>query len=77
MYAPSDSFYERRVGVAWCSICREYSAAMVFVPRNEHLPDLLADLSMPERDRLARSEVKLLDHLDRLVRRGIWPARQP
>jgi hypothetical protein len=76
-YAPSDRFYERCVGLAWCSICREYSSAMVFVPRNEHLRDLLANLPRHERERLAHSEVKLLDYLDRLVRRGIWPTRQP
>ncbi|MFI6263201.1 hypothetical protein [Micromonospora sp. NPDC051006] len=50
---------------------------MVFVPRNERLSDLLADLPTPERERLARSEVKLLDHLDRLVRRGTCPTGQP
>jgi hypothetical protein len=72
-HPPSDSRYERCVGLAWCSNCREYSGAMVFVPRDEHLPDPLADLSMSERERLVRSEVKLLDHLDRLVRRGSWP----
>lgn len=74
-YAPSDRFYERCVGLVWCSTCREYSSPMVFVPRNEHLRDLLADLPMPGRERLARSEVKLLDYLERLVRRGIWPTR--
>lgn len=76
-YAPSNSSYERCVGLAWCSTCREYSGAMVFVPQSEHLPDLLADLPTPERERLVRSEVKLLDYLDRLVRRGTWPLRQP
>ncbi|MGW1453260.1 hypothetical protein ACWCO3_34275, partial [Micromonospora sp. NPDC002411] len=29
--------------------------------------DPLADLPMPERERLVRSEVKLLDYLDRLA----------
>ncbi|PYC72984.1 hypothetical protein C7C45_07745 [Micromonospora arborensis] len=77
LYAPSDKFYERCVGLAWCSNCREYSGAMVFVPRNERLRDLLADLPTAERERLARSEVKLLDYLDRLARQGIWPPRQP
>jgi hypothetical protein len=75
--APSDSSYERCVGLAWCSTCREYSGAMVSVPRSEHLPDLLADLPTAERERLARSEMKLLDYLDRLVRRGTWPTHQP
>jgi hypothetical protein len=74
-YAPSDSSYERCVGLTWCSSCREYSGAMVHVPRDEHLPDALADLPRSERERLARSEVKLLDYLDRLARRGAWPPR--
>lgn len=74
-YAPSDSSYERCIGLAWCSICREYSGAMVYVSRDEHLPDALADLPVIERERLARSEVKLLDYLDRLARRGAWPPR--
>ncbi|WFE53332.1 hypothetical protein [Micromonospora sp. WMMD1155] len=77
LYAPSDRLYERCVGLAWCSSCREYSAATVFVPRNEDLWEPLAELPTPERERLVRSEVKLLDHLDRLVRRGIRPADQP
>lgn len=46
-------------------VCREYSSAMVSVPRGEHLADLLAGLPELERERLARSEVKL----DRLARR--------
>ncbi|WP_159104401.1 hypothetical protein [Plantactinospora sp. BB1] len=74
-YPPTDRFYERCVGLAWCSNCREYSGGMVFVPRDERLPDLLAELPTPERERLVRSEAKLLDHLDRLVRRGTWPGR--
>jgi hypothetical protein len=76
-YAPSDSLYERCVGLAWCSSCREYSGTMVFVPKDERVPDLLAEMPASERERLFRSEVKLLDHLDRLVRRGSWPGRQP
>ena len=69
-YGPSD---ERCVGLAWCSACRECSAAMVHVPRREHLPDALVGLPADERERLARSEMKLLDYLDRLARRGAWP----
>jgi hypothetical protein len=46
---------------------------MVYVPRGEHLTDVLADLPAVQRDQLARSEVKLLDYLDRLARRGAWP----
>jgi hypothetical protein len=76
-YAPSHDLYVRCVGLAWCSICREYSGAMVSAPRDEHLPDVLADLPVAERERVAGSEVRLLDYLDRLVRRGVWPIRQP
>jgi hypothetical protein len=76
-YTPSDSSYERCVGLAWCSSCREYSGSMVFVPRHERLLDLLADLPTDERERLVRSEVRLLDYLDRIVRRGSWPVRRP
>lgn len=71
-YGPSDSSYERCISLSWCSTCREYSGAMVYVPRGEHLVDLLADLPAPEREQVTRSEAKLLDHLDRLVRRGAW-----
>ena len=74
-YKPSDSSYERCIGLAWCSTCREYSGAMVYVSRDEHLPDALAGLPVMERERLAGSEVKLLDYLDRLARRGAWPPR--
>jgi hypothetical protein len=72
-HRPSDSLYERCIGLAWCSSCREYSGTMVYVPRDEHLIDVLADLPVPERERLARSEVRLLDYVDRLARRGAWP----
>lgn len=77
IYAPSDRSYERCVGLAWCSSCREYSGSLVFVPRHERLPDLLADLPTNEREWLVRTEVKLLDYLDRRVRRRSWPTRQP
>jgi hypothetical protein len=50
---------------------------MVYVPQEEQLTNLLADLPAPEHERLARSEVKLLDYLDRLTRRGAWPTPQP
>jgi hypothetical protein len=74
-YAPSDWSYERCIGLAWCSTCRGYSAAMVYVPRDEHLTDALAALPEVDRQRLARSETALLDYLDHLVRRGAWPPR--
>jgi hypothetical protein len=46
---------------------------MVYVPRAERLPHLLAGLPAPERERLGRGGVKLLDYLDRLARQGEWP----
>jgi len=72
-YEPQSSMYERCVGLSWCSSCRSYTGAMVYVPRERVLWDALADLPDDERERLSRSEVKLLDYLDRLVRRGLWP----
>jgi hypothetical protein len=47
----------------------EYSGAMMYVPRSEHLTNALAGLPASEREPFARSEVKLLDCLDRLARR--------
>jgi hypothetical protein len=46
---------------------------MVHIPRNRALWDALAELRDHERERLSRSEVKLLDYLDLIVRRGHWP----
>jgi hypothetical protein len=46
---------------------------MVYVPRSERLTNLLADQPKTEQERLTRSEVRLLDYLDRLARRGAWP----
>jgi hypothetical protein len=72
-YGPADSSYERCVGLAWCTLCREYSGAMVHVPRQVELWDALAALPEAERERLSRSEWRLIEHLDRLARRGAWP----
>lgn len=72
-YQPESSLYERCVGLSWCSVCRSYVGTMVYIPRDRALWDALADLPDHERERLSRSEVKLLDYLDRLVRRGQWP----
>ncbi|MFV2175879.1 hypothetical protein ACFHW2_17900 [Actinomadura sp. LOL_016] len=46
---------------------------MVHVPREEELPDALAPLDGTVRERLRRSETELIDHIDRLIRRGAWP----
>jgi hypothetical protein len=72
-YKPEDSFYERCVALSWCSDCREHSGAMVHVPRSEHLPDPLAELPADQRLQLRRSGNRLLEHLDRLARKGLWP----
>ncbi|MFI7209929.1 hypothetical protein [Micromonospora maritima] len=48
---------------------------MVRVPSDRALPDPLVGLGEPERSRVLRSETRLLDHLDRLARRGLWPPR--
>jgi hypothetical protein len=69
-YPPDSPSYERCIGLAWCSTRRTSTGNMVFVPRDEVLVDALAGLASHERDTLARSEVRLLDHLDRLVRKG-------
>ena len=48
---------------------------MVHVPREENLPDALNPLDEFARERLLNSETKLIDHIDRLIRRGTWPPR--
>jgi hypothetical protein len=76
-YEPDHPSYERCIALTWCSTCRERSGNMGYVPRGERLWDATAELPAPERERLLGSESKLLDFLDRLVRRGEWPARRP
>ncbi|MER6916634.1 hypothetical protein ABT354_33705 [Streptomyces sp. NPDC000594] len=64
-YHPFDSpMFERCVGLAWCPGCRIYSGSMVHVPRTRVLADPLATLPEDERERLLRSEVKLIAYLD-------------
>ncbi|MCY0929565.1 hypothetical protein OTB20_25875 [Streptomyces sp. H27-H1] len=65
LHPPESSMFERCVGLAWCSGCRIYSGAMVYIPRTRALVDALGSLPPDERVRLRRSEVKLVDHLDR------------
>jgi hypothetical protein len=57
--------FERCIGYAWCSGCRIYSGNMVYVHRKRVLLDALASLSSEQRERLLRSETKLIDFLDR------------
>ena len=57
--------FERCIGFAWCSGCRIYSGNMVYVHRKGVLVDALASLPSEQRERLLRSEPKLIDFLDR------------
>lgn len=57
--------FERCVGLAWCSGCRVYSAAMVHVPRTRVLIDALEPLSVRVSARLRRSEASMVDYPDR------------
>lgn len=72
-YRPESASYHRCIGLSWCTGCRAYTGTMVHVPRDRALVDALAGLPPHDRERLHRSEVRLLDYLDRLVRRGTWP----
>jgi hypothetical protein len=58
-------FFERCVGLAWCSGCRIYTATMVHVPRDEVLVDALKDLPSDQQERLRKSELKLVGYLAR------------
>lgn len=60
--------FERCVGLAWCLGCRVYTGAMVRVPRKRVLVDALASLPGEQRERLLRSEVKLIAFLARQPR---------
>ncbi|MYS86143.1 hypothetical protein GTZ85_39505 [Streptomyces sp. SID5474] len=57
--------FERCIGLAWCSECRLYVGAMVYIPRTRPLVDALASLPADERARLLRKEMALIDYLDR------------
>lgn len=61
---PDESpFFERCIGLAWCSKCRVYTAAMVHVPRGEVLADALAELPVAQQEQLRSSERRLIDYL--------------
>ncbi|MFJ8691966.1 hypothetical protein [Streptomyces roseolilacinus] len=64
-HPPESPMFERCVGLAWCSGCRIYSGSMVHVPRKQVLVDALASLPRDQRERMERSEIGLIDHLDR------------
>lgn len=63
-YPAESSSYERCIGLSWCSTCRLYTGAMVYVPRDTVLPDRLASLPPEQREHLERSEARLIDYLD-------------
>ncbi len=67
-HPPESAMFERCVGLAWCSGCRIYSGNMVHVPRRRVLVDALASLPREQQERLARSESRLLEFLDRQAR---------
>lgn len=60
--------FERCVGLAWCVGCRIYRGSMVHVPRERVLDDPLASLPVERRERLVRSETKLIEFLERQAR---------
>lgn len=62
--------FERCIGLAWCSDCRIYSGSMVHVPRKRVLVDALASLPREQRERVERSETRLVEFLDRQSRNG-------
>lgn len=60
--------FERCIGFAWCSLCRIYSGNMVHIPRKRVLVDALVSLAPEQRERLLRSETRLIEFLDRQLR---------
>ncbi|GFE25934.1 hypothetical protein Sliba_63870 [Streptomyces nigrescens] len=63
-HPPESAMFERCVGLAWCSGCRIYSGSVVHVPRKRSLVDALASLPGEQRERLVRSESRLVEFLD-------------
>lgn len=59
---------ERCIRLAWCSTCLIYSGDMVYVSRKRVLVDLLESLPPEQRERLLRSETRLIEFLDRKAR---------
>jgi hypothetical protein len=58
--------FERSIRLTWCSDCRRWSSAIVFVPRAHNLDDPLDGLDAEKRDRLLGNERVLVQYLDRL-----------
>lgn len=67
-YPPGSERYERCIGLVWCPACRQWSSAMLYVPRNKVLDDPLGDLDAEKRARLLGNERVLVQYLDRLPR---------
>lgn len=69
-HPPGSALFERCIGLAWCAGCRLYSGNMVYVHRKRVLVDALASLPCEQRERIARSETRLIEFLDRRLRDG-------
>lgn len=63
-HPPGSTMFERCVGLAWCSSCRIYCSNLVHIPRQRVLVDALASLPLELRERLLRSEARLIKFLD-------------
>ncbi|MFI5766407.1 hypothetical protein ACIA8F_36430 [Streptomyces sp. NPDC051563] len=67
-HPPESAMFERCIGLAWCSPCRIYGANVVHVPRQRLLVDDFSALPSEQRDRVLRSETRVIEYLDRLAR---------
>ncbi|MFF9688365.1 DUF6083 domain-containing protein [Streptomyces sp. NPDC014623] len=73
-HPPESPMFERCIGLAWCNGCGVYSGSMVYVPRDQVLVDALAQLPPDERERLGRSETRLIGYLDERAGDETWPS---
>ena len=71
-YPAGSANRERCIGLAWCSTCRDYVGTMVYVPRSQELDNPFAALGRDEQRDLHVNERRLIDRLDRMIRRGDW-----
>jgi hypothetical protein len=77
-YPPESAGRERCIGLTWCSACRDYTGTMVHVPRTEELDNPFAALGLDEQRAAHVNERRLIDRLDRMIRRGEWtPGPRP
>ena len=63
-YPAESQFFERCVGVAWCTRCRIFDGSMVYVPRDVVLADVLGGLPLELQDQLRHSDERLVEYLD-------------